>query len=100
MSTETIRKSVPLNAAEQAALSEARIDGTPVHDALAELVGPDATRSEAATLQALLHLGLRAVKERVDEHGYAALAAARTEEDWAFHRAMRARRRVRGAEGE
>lgn len=100
MSAETIRKSVPLAPDEQAALAQARTDGTPVHDALTELAGLDATRSEAATLQALLHLGLRAVKDRVEEHGYAALAAARTEEDRAFHRAMRARRRVRGTEGE
>jgi hypothetical protein len=93
---ETIRKSVPLTPDEQAALTQARTDGTPVHDALTELAGPDATRSEAATLQALLHLGLTAVKERVQDHGYAALAAMQDDEDRAYEAAMR--KRVRDTE--
>ncbi|HXT90112.1 MAG TPA: hypothetical protein VN714_12740 [Trebonia sp.] len=94
MTAETIRKSVPLTPDEQAALDAARAEGNPVHDALTELAGPAATRSEAATLQALLHLGLNAVRERAQDHGYAALAAEQDDEDRAYHAAMR--RRPRG----
>jgi hypothetical protein len=96
MSTETIRKSVPLTADEAALVNAARTEGSAAHDALIELLGPDATRSEAATLQALVHLGVTVVRERARDHGYAALAAAQTDEDRAFHAAMR--RRPRGVE--
>lgn len=96
MTAETIRKSVPLTKDELAALKAARTDGTPVHEALAELVGPEAAHSEATTLQALIQLGFTVVKERAMDHGYAALAASQDEEDRDYEAAMR--RRVRDSE--
>jgi hypothetical protein len=96
MSVETVRKSVPLTSDEAAALDAARTEGTAIHDALTELAGPGAVRSDATALQAILHLGLNALQDRVSEQGYKALAAAGTDEDRDFHQAMRARRRVRG----
>jgi len=96
MTAETIRKSVPLTPDELAALDAARTDGTAVHDALTELAGPDAARSEATALQALVRLGITAVRERAMDHGYAALAAAQDQEDRDYEAAMR--RRVRDSE--
>ena len=96
MSAETTRKSVPLTKDELAALEAARTNGTPVNDALTELVGPEAVRSEATTLQALIHLGFNVVKERAMDHGYAALAASQNQEDRDYEAAMR--RRVRDNE--
>lgn len=96
MTAETIRKSVPLTPDEAALVSDARTEGSATHDALTELLGPDATRSEAATLQALVHLGATVVKERAMDHGYAALAAMRDDEDRAYEAAMR--KRVRDTE--
>lgn len=95
MSTETIRKSVPLTPDELDALNAARTEGTTEHDALTELAGPGATRSEAATLAALLALGIGAVRERAMDHGYAALAAEQDDEDRAYEAAMRKRVRDR-----
>jgi hypothetical protein len=96
MSPETIRKSVPLTKDELAALEAVRTDGTPAHDALAELVGPEAARSEATTLRALIDLGFNVVKERAMDHGYAALAASQDQEDRDYEAAMR--KRVRDGE--
>lgn len=95
MSTDAIRKSVPLTPDEAALLSDARTEGSATHGALIELLGPDATRSEAATLQALIHLGAAVVKERAMDRGYAALAAMRDDEDRAYEAAMRKRVRDR-----
>ncbi len=97
MTTETIRKSVPLTKDELAALEAARTDGTAAHDALTELVGPEAARSEATTLQALIQLGFNVVRERAMDHGYAALAASQDQEDRDYETAMRGR--VRDNEG-
>jgi hypothetical protein len=91
VSTETIRKTVPLSAGEVAELEAARTDGTVEHAALTELAGD--ARSESAVLHALVALGIRSVQERVLEKGYAALAASQDEEDEAYHAAMRGRRR-------
>lgn len=96
MSAETIHKSVPLTREELASLEAARTDGTAVYDALAELIGPEATRSEAATLKALIHLGFTVVKERAMDNGYAAHAASQDQEDRGYEAAMR--KRVRDSE--
>jgi len=96
MTMETIRKSVPLTPDELAAIDAARTGGTTEHDALLELAGSGVDRSEATALQALVALGLAAVKDRVQERGYAALAAAQDDEDRAYRAAMR--RRPRGSE--
>lgn len=50
--------------------------------------------SEAASLAALLELGKRALKERVLETEYQAMAAEQDEEDRAVRAAMRRRRRL------
>lgn len=93
MKTEATRKTVPLTAEELAIIEASRDQGSPAYDALVELVGPAATRSEAAALHGALSLGLGLIRERVAEHGYAALAAAQTDEDREFHAIMRQRRR-------
>jgi hypothetical protein len=96
MTMETIRKSVPLTPGELAAIAAARTEGTAEHDALLELAGTGADRSEATALQALVALGLAAVKDRVQERGYAALASSQDDEDRAYQAAMR--RRSRGSQ--
>lgn len=84
----SIRKAVPLSAAELAEIEHARSTGL-----LQAVAGQEAARSEAAALHALLRLGLERLRERGAEVGYAALAAAQDEEDAAFHAALRGRRR-------
>ena|SRR5882757_8403039 len=97
MTTDTpIRKSVPLTPDEVAALNAARTDGSPAHEALVELLGHDATGSEAATLQALVQLGFSVVRERAMDHGYAALAAMQDQDDRDYEAVMR--QRVRDTE--
>lgn len=95
MSTDTSRKSVPLTGEELATVEAARTQGSPANQALIELVGPAAIRSETATIQALVQLGANVVKERAMDHGYAALAAMRDDEDRAYEAAMRKRVRDR-----
>jgi hypothetical protein len=84
------RKAVPLDQAELDAVDQARTGGV-----LAELAGEDAARSEAAALHALVLLGLQAVRERQELHGYAAMAANLDDEDRAYYAAMRNRPRGR-----
>lgn len=96
---DAIRKTVPLTADELAVLDAVRTAGTTEHEVLLDLAGAGAGRSEAAALHALLSLGIAALEDRVAEHGYRELAATRTDEDRAFHDAMRSRRR-RAGEGE
>ncbi len=93
MTSDTIRKTVPLNPEELALLEASRSQGSPAHQALTELLGPAAAKSEASVLHAAVSLGLSVIQERVADHGYAALAAAQDDEDRAYHKAMRARRR-------
>ena len=93
MKTEAIRKTVPITPEELAILDATRSEGSPAHEALTELLGPAATRSEAAALHGALSLGLSLISERIAEHGYTALAASQDAEDRAFHAAMRNRRR-------
>jgi hypothetical protein len=93
MKTDATRRNVPIDPDELAIVEAARDQGSPAYQALVELVGPVAVRSEAATLHAALSLGLGVIKERVAEHGYAALAASQTDEDREFHAIMRQRRR-------
>jgi hypothetical protein len=93
MAIEAIRKMVPLSPDEVAELDAARTEGTMEHTSLTELAGTGADRSEAATLHALVALGLRTVHARALEHGYAALAASQDDEDDAYRSAMRGRRR-------
>jgi hypothetical protein len=96
MTVDAIRKTVPLTAGELAILDAARTAGTTEHQALLDLAGAGADKSEAAALRALLSLGIATLEDRVAEQGYRELAAVQTEEDRAFHEAMRSRRRRTG----
>lgn len=96
MTAETIRKTVPLTKDELDTLEAARVEGSAAYEALTELVGTGAGKSEAATLHAAMSLGVAAINERIQARGYAALAAAQDDEDRAYHAAMR--RRPRGNE--
>lgn len=72
------RKSLPLNARDLSDLSALR--RSPAHRAvLADLAGTplSETSSEAAVLHAIWEAGVQAVRDRVEEAGYAALAAER-----------------------
>lgn len=90
-----IRKSVPLTPSEVALVQRARADGTPLHEALARLAGGDVGTSEAATLRAILTLGIDTLMEELSMQDYAHLAAARDAEDEAYETAMRRRSRAR-----
>lgn len=90
METAT-RKSLPLSTRDLSALSALR--RSPVHRAvLADLAGTplSETSSEAAVLHAIWEAGVQAVRERVEEAGYAEMAADR---DPDVHKAVARRRR-------
>jgi len=93
MTEVMIRKSVPLTGREADLIQRAREAGTPQHDALVRLVGGDIGGSEAATLRALLTIGLHALTEELALDDYERLAASRDAEDDQFETTMR--RRVR-----
>lgn len=88
-----VRKSIPLTVEDQATLDRLRNQDTPEYTALTTLAGPDATRSEAATLHALILLGQQVIQEHALTLGYTHLAASQDDEDHAYHAAMRRRRR-------
>jgi hypothetical protein len=92
MSIETSRKTVALTGEELATVEAARTQGSSAYNALVELIGPAATRSETATIQALVQLGVNVVKEKAMTSGYAALAAMQNDEDRAYHATARRRR--------
>lgn len=74
----SVRKSLPLTADDQLTLSALR--RSPMHLAvLGELAGTGVTESssEASVLHAVWEVGIRAVREQVEEAGYAAMAAER-----------------------
>jgi hypothetical protein len=89
------RKTIPLTDEEAALVERARQTGTPQHAALVRLAGEDVTRSEAATLHALVRFALTALGEEVAVHDYERLAAARDAEDEEYERSMRRRTRDR-----
>ena len=95
MADAIARKTVPLTSAEVTLVEQARTAGTPYHAALAQLVGEDAARSEAATLHALVAYGLSALGEQVALDGYAQLAASRDAEDEQYAAMLRRRTRDR-----
>src|SRR5947208_1838787 len=96
MTTETpTRKTVPLAPHEAAFIERARRAGTPQHEALVRLVGEGATKSEAATMHALVSFALTALGEQVALYDYEQLAASRDDEDAAYESAMRRRARDR-----
>lgn len=83
-----LRKAVPITPVDLAAVEDARSSGV-----LAEFLGSEVSRSEAAALSAILRLGLERLSEFVAERGYAALAVAQDDEDRAYAAAIRSRRR-------
>ena len=86
---------MPLTGVEAAIIDQARTAGTPYHAALAQLIGEDVTRSEAATLHALVSYGLNALGEQVALDSYAQLAASRDTEDEQYAAMLRRRTRDR-----
>ncbi|HCU49884.1 MAG TPA: hypothetical protein DGG94_08810 [Micromonosporaceae bacterium] len=86
------RKTVPLTSQEAELIERAREAGTPQHEAFVKLLGKAPTRSEAATLRALVGLALHQLGEEVALSDYERLAASRDAEDEAFDKAMRRRR--------
>jgi hypothetical protein len=95
MAQPSTRKTVPLSGAEASLIEHARTRGTPYRAALIRLAGEDAARSEAATLHALVALGLNALGEQVALDGYAELAESRNAEDEAYAAMLRRRERDR-----
>jgi hypothetical protein len=89
------RKTVPVTAEDTATVERLRQPASSERSALAELLGVELPPhpSEGEALQALVEAGRRAVEQQMMLKGYAALAAARDDEDAAYERAMRARRR-------
>jgi hypothetical protein len=92
---DTTRKTVPLTCAEMDLIELARTEGTPYHAALTLLAGPEAARSDAATLHALVAFGLTTLGEQVALHDYGQLAASHDAEDTAYAAALRRRKRGR-----
>ncbi|MFJ8110054.1 hypothetical protein [Streptomyces sp. NPDC096132] len=89
------RKSVPVTAQDTETVERLRQPASAERAALAELLGVElpSNASEGEVLQALVEAGRQAVEQQVMLTGYAALAAARNDEDKMHERAMRARRR-------
>ena len=88
------RKTVPVTAEDTQAVERVRRPGSIERAALAELgIELSANPSEAEVLQALVEAGRAAVQQQVMATGYAALAAARDEDDREHELAMRSRRR-------
>lgn len=90
----TTRKSVPVTAEDTQVVERVQEPQSIERAALAELgIELSATPSEAEVLQALVEAGRLAVQQQVMSTGYAELAASRNDEDEAFGRAARQRRR-------
>lgn len=89
----TTRKTVPVDAEEQALAERLRDPESLERRALARLglVDLDAVTSEAQALHALLAVGHRVLREQVLELGYAELARTEDDEDRAVRRALRRR---------
>lgn len=88
---------MPLHTAELAILERVRSAGTPEFDALREVCSLSETASEAESLHAILKIGLATIEEKVMNHGYAAMAAERDDEDLAIASMMRQRTLDRAA---
>jgi hypothetical protein len=89
------RKTVPVTAEDTLTVERLRQPASAERSALAQLLGMELppNPSEGEVLQALVEAGRQAVEQQIMVTGYAALAAARDDEDEAYERAMRARRR-------
>ena len=92
----TTRKSLPLTARDDRDLAVLR--GSKVHrEALSRLADTtvDASASEAAYLHPVFEAGLQAIKEQVEESGYAEMAAQRNAEGETIEARRAAARRRR-----
>lgn len=88
------REHVPVSPVEQSLLTALTQADTPERQALTDLAG-DVGWSRAAVAQAVLGLGIEAVRARARESGYAALAASYTAEEVLQRREEIASRRER-----
>jgi hypothetical protein len=89
------RSTLPLTAHDLADLDRLRNPG-PGREALGHLTSgdlPQGDLSESALLHAVFEAGLRAIRERVEELGYAEMAASETPEEAEEHRRILRRRR-------
>jgi hypothetical protein len=87
------RKSLPLTERDLADLDRMR-GQTPERDALFDLAGvPVESVTEAALLHMIFTAGLRAIREKAEEHAYAAAAAGRLSDGEAEENRRIARRR-------
>lgn len=95
MSDVKIRKSIQLDGEDKARI-ERLLTEPRYRQALLDMFGAGAARSEAALLHTLLVAGLDRIDEQTADAGYAELAASEDDEDRAFHASMRsATRRAR-----
>ena len=93
MNPEAGRTSLPLTERDLADLERLR-GQTPERDALAELVGMEVQSvTEAALLHMIFAAGLRAIRERAEEHAYASAAADRLASGESAESRLIARRR-------
>ena len=97
--TQTPRKSVPVDPDTQQIIRAARTPDSREHAALMSMLEDSVDEgrsnlSEAATLSVLLELGKQALREKVLETEYRAIAAEQNEEDRAVRAALRRRRRL------
>lgn len=90
---EGLRKSIPLTASDVRDLAAMR-GSSEYRRALRELTGLDldAGASEASYLHAVLEAGLKALRERAEDRGYAAIAVE--QEESVEQRRRAARRRI------
>lgn len=96
--TATLRReNIPVTAQEASLLEELTHTDSPARKALAELCGGLGT-SRATVSHAVLTLGMKAVREKIQEIGYAHLAASYTDQERAEQRSITASRRRRSAE--
>lgn len=87
-----VRKPLPLTPADLRNLRLIR-QSPEYRDALHEMTGADldAGTSQASLLHAALHAGLKAVRERAEDRGYAAMPAGQDETTTRRHQVARRR---------
>jgi hypothetical protein len=99
----TKRLSLTLESEDELTLEPFTRPGTPERDALAllsthgRLVLTEGA-SDAAVLRALIRVGAEAIKERILDQAYQALAEERSDQERAEQQAIRDRQRARRAE--
>jgi hypothetical protein len=95
MASSVRRENVPVTETELSLLDRLAQPDSPERAALAELLREQPGTSRAQLAHAVLALGVQAVRAKVQEAGYAALAASYTEDELDQRRAETASRRER-----